>query len=38
MDGALNLAASYQGIVQNTTDHDEGVRAMVEGRAPNFKG
>ena len=38
MDGALNLAASYQGIVQNTPDHDEGVRAMVEGRAPNFKG
>lgn len=38
LDDALNLAATYQGIVQNTSDHDEGVAAMMEGRAPVFKG
>ena len=38
LDGALNLAATYQGIVQNTPDHDEGVTAMLEGRTPKFKG
>ena len=38
LDDALNLAATYQGIVQNTADHDEGVAAMMEGRAPVFKG
>lgn len=36
LDHALNLAATYQGIVQNTADHDEGVRAMMEGRSPKF--
>ena len=38
LDAALNLAATYQGIVQNTEDHDEGVRAMMERRTPQFKG
>jgi enoyl-CoA hydratase/carnithine racemase len=38
LEAALNLAATYQGIVQNTADHDEGVAAMIEGRAPTFKG
>jgi 2-(1,2-epoxy-1,2-dihydrophenyl)acetyl-CoA isomerase len=38
LDAALNLAATYQGIVQNTPDHDEGVRALVEGRKPEFRG
>lgn len=38
LDHALNLAATYQGIVQNTADHDEGVRAILEGRAPEFRG
>jgi 2-(1,2-epoxy-1,2-dihydrophenyl)acetyl-CoA isomerase len=38
LDDALNLAATYQGIVQNTTDHDEGVDAMLAGRPPVFKG
>ncbi len=38
LDGALNLAATYQGIVQNSDDHDEGVRALLDGRAPEFKG
>jgi len=38
LDAALNLAATYQGIVQNTQDHDEGVSAHLEGRSPEFKG
>lgn len=38
LDAALNLAATYQGIVQNSEDHDEGVRALLERRAPDFKG
>jgi enoyl-CoA hydratase/carnithine racemase len=35
---ALNLAATYQGIAQNTADHDEGVAAMLEKRDPEFRG
>lgn len=35
---ALQLASTYQGIVQRTPDHDEGVLAMLERRAPEFKG
>jgi 2-(1,2-epoxy-1,2-dihydrophenyl)acetyl-CoA isomerase len=38
LDGALNLAATYQSIVQNTADHDEGVNAVLAGRPPVFKG
>ncbi len=38
LDAALNLAATYQGIVQNTSDHDEGLAAMREGRKAEFKG
>lgn len=38
LEAALNLAATYQGIVQNTADHDEGVAAFLEGRAPEFRG
>ena len=35
---ALNLAATYQSIVQNTADHDEGLNAMMESRKPEFNG
>ena len=38
MDTALELAATYQGIVQNTHDHLEGVNALLEKRAPDFTG
>jgi 2-(1,2-epoxy-1,2-dihydrophenyl)acetyl-CoA isomerase len=38
LDAALTLAATYQGIVQNTPDHDEGVAALMEGRPPRFEG
>ena len=37
-DLALEMAASYQGIVQNTRDHDEGVAAILEKRRPDFTG
>jgi len=35
---ALELAASYQGVVQRTEDHREGVKAILERRTPDFKG
>jgi 2-(1,2-epoxy-1,2-dihydrophenyl)acetyl-CoA isomerase len=38
LDLSLELAASYQGIVQNTRDHDEGVAAILEKRRPDFTG
>lgn len=38
LDTALELAATYQGIVQNTEDHLEGVNAILEKRDPDFKG
>lgn len=38
LEAALNLAATYQSIAQNTEDHMEGLSAMVEGRKPHFKG
>ena len=34
----FGLAATYQGVVQNTADHDEGVRAILERRPPRFEG
>ena len=38
LEQALELAATYQGVAQNTADHAEAVRAMLERRAPNFTG
>lgn len=38
LDHALNLAATYQAIVQNTDDHDEGVAALLAGRKAEFAG
>lgn len=35
---ALDLAASYQAIVQNTTDQREALAAMLEKRKPEYKG
>lgn len=35
---ALDLAASYQAIVQNTTDQREAVAALIEKRKPTFTG
>lgn len=38
MDTALELAASFQGMVQNTADHHEAVDAILGKRAPTFQG
>lgn len=38
LDAALEMAATYQGIAQNSADHDEGVRAILERRDPTFTG
>jgi len=38
LDLALELASTYQGIVQNSSDHDEGVAAILDRRAPEFEG
>lgn len=38
LDAALELAASYQAIVQNTQDHAEAVAAFLEKRDPRFLG
>ena len=38
MDVALELAATYQGVVQNTDDHLEGVNAILDKRDPSFTG
>jgi len=37
-DTALELASTYQGIVQSTEDHREAVAAMLEKRTPTFTG
>lgn len=38
LDTALELAASYQAIVQSTADQREAVSAMLEKRAPVYSG
>ncbi len=38
LDTALDLAASFQSIVQNTEDQAEAVVALLEGRPPVYKG
>ena len=38
MEAALNLAVSYQSIVQNSQDHDEGVASIIERRDASFTG
>tara|TARA_B100000678_G_scaffold151471_1_gene126436 strand:+ start:1178 stop:1975 length:798 start_codon:yes stop_codon:yes gene_type:complete len=37
-DGALELAANTQGLMHHTADHEEGVAALIEKRAPDFSG
>lgn len=38
LHAALDLAATYQGIAQNTEDHREALEALLGKRAPNFQG
>lgn len=38
LDAALNMAAAYQAIVQNTQDQREAVAALLERRQPVFTG
>ena len=38
LETALDLAASFQALAQNTGDQREAVIALLEGRTPNFKG
>lgn len=38
LEDALEMAATYQGIVQNTADHAEAVSAMLDKRTPVFNG
>lgn len=38
LERALELAATYQGVAQNTADHNEAVRAMLERRPADFTG
>lgn len=37
-EAALQIAANFQGIAQNTSDHLEGVHAILEKRSPQFEG
>jgi 1,4-dihydroxy-2-naphthoyl-CoA synthase len=37
-DTALELAANAQALMHLTEDHMEGVDALIEKRAPDFKG
>ncbi|NCP19641.1 MAG: crotonase/enoyl-CoA hydratase family protein [Erythrobacter sp.] len=36
-DAALELAANTQGLMHHTADHEEGVAALIEKRAPDFR-
>jgi enoyl-CoA hydratase/carnithine racemase len=38
LEQALNAAATYQGVSQNSADHLEGVQALLEKRAARFEG
>ncbi len=38
LDQTLNLAAAYQAMAHGTTDHAEGVNALLEKRTPVFTG
>jgi enoyl-CoA hydratase/carnithine racemase len=38
LEQALELAATYQGVVQRTEDHREAVQALLERRSPVFRG
>jgi enoyl-CoA hydratase/carnithine racemase len=38
LEQALNAAATYQGIAQNSADHLEGVKALLEKRPARFEG
>ena len=38
LEHALELAATYQGVVQNSEDHLEAVAAMLEKREAHFRG
>jgi len=37
-DSALELAANTQAMMHLTTDHEEGVAALIEKRSPEFRG
>lgn len=37
LDAALNLAATYQSMVQNAEDHQEALQALAAGRPPSFE-
>jgi len=38
LHAALDVAAAYQGVAQNTADHDEAVASFLEKRPPTFRG
>ncbi|WP_319532379.1 crotonase/enoyl-CoA hydratase family protein [uncultured Cohaesibacter sp.] len=38
LDSILNMAAAYQALAHTTEDHTEAVAAIIEKRAPIFKG
>lgn len=38
LETALELASSYQGLVQHTRDHEEAVHAILDRRPPSFTG
>ena len=38
LDTVLEMAAAYQALAHQTTDHVEAVAAMLEKRKPEFKG